>query len=92
MPSFTHSPGATLDYEFDWSDWVQAGDSVASFQVSVQAPLTASTSSRSGNVVTVRVAVAADAQQRISRKLACTITTANGQIDKRTLTIVIRAR
>lgn len=92
MPSFTHSPGATLDYEFDWSDWVVPGDSVASRTVTAQPGLTLVSSTLAADVVTVRISVASDATQRVSRKLACTVTTANGQVDTRTLTIVIRAR
>lgn len=92
MPSYTHGPGSTLDYEFDWSDWVVPGDSVASRTVTAQPGLTLVSSSLAANVVTARVSVASDATQRVSRKLTCTVTTANGLIDTRSITIVIRAR
>lgn len=54
-PTLTKSPGATLDYSWDWSDWLPEGDAVYTYEVTSQGVSVVS-ASRTGGVVTAMVA------------------------------------
>jgi hypothetical protein len=54
-PTLKKSPGATLDYSWDWSDWLPDGDAVYSYEVTSQNVSVVSTN-RVGDVVTAMVA------------------------------------
>lgn len=54
-PTLQKSPGATLDYSWDWTDWLPEGDAVYTYEVTSQNVSVVSTS-RTGAVVTAMVA------------------------------------
>lgn len=87
--TFTKDPDATLDYSFDWSSWLEDGETIASQTVTVDSDLTEDSISASDSAVTVWVS-GGTAGQRYS--IACKITTDNNpaRIDERTIYIQVK--
>lgn len=50
-PSIAKDPSAVLDYSMDWSDWLAADESIATYDVTVSG-VTKDSQSRAGAVVT----------------------------------------
>lgn len=44
--TFLKDPTSTLDYVFDWSDWLAEGESIQSFQITVPTGITLGTGTR----------------------------------------------
>lgn len=83
-------PQADLDYEFDWSDWLDPiGDTIASSTVTVPAGLTKGADSNTGTTVTVWLSGGTVGQYY---EVVCQITTAQARTDERTMTIFVRNR
>lgn len=89
----THDPDAVLTYSWDWSDWLDTGDSVASATV-VADPSTGvsvGTPAVAADVVSARVSTPGlDGGETV--RLVCHITTDNGEEDDRTITLKIMER
>ena len=49
---FTKDPDATLDYQFDWSDWLPSGDTISSSSLIIPNGLTLESESNTTNQVT----------------------------------------
>lgn len=87
---FIKDPNATLDYGFDWSQWLDYGETITDFIITNGSGITnvydMSTSSGSvivwlsGGTVGIRYPV------------ACKITTSGSRIDERTIKIDVRER
>ena len=89
MASFIKDPDATLDFVFDWSDWLATGETIASQDVTVEDGLTKGSVTESSGQVTVRLS-GGTVNTRYS--VACKITTSSGQIDERTMSILVKNR
>ena len=89
MAGYVKDPDATLDYEFDWSDWLATGETIASEDVTVEDGLTKGSVTESDGKVTVRLS-GGTVNTRYS--VACKITTSSGQIDERTMSILVKNR
>ncbi len=89
MPqSFRKDPDAVLDYEWDWSSWL-AGDTIASFTVTVPTGLTLDSSSATASAVTAWLSGGEDAA---SYPVTCHVVTAAGREDDRTITVFVQER
>lgn len=88
----THDPDATLDYQWDWADWLAAdGDTITSHTITIVAGgvTEAQASSRTATAVTAWLTggVAGTHAQ-----VTCRIVTAAGRQDERTFTLAVRQR
>lgn len=91
----TKDPNAVLPYGFDWSDWLEEGDAIASATWTITSP----TGDASPVVVdsdsetdTVATAVLSAGTVGNTYFATCRITTDSGYIDDRTLTIEVKQR
>lgn len=85
---FDKDPDSTVDFGFDWSDWL-VDDTIASSTWTLQTGLTAGTNSFTDTVTTVWIAGGTAGQQYTA---ANRITTAGGRTDERTLIITVEQR
>jgi hypothetical protein len=92
------SDDSSLDYPFNWADWLAGCDDSYSSHVitvwnppGVTTPLTASVGTQSGGVITTMIAGGTIGQ---THSVTCKITTAATppRIDERTLWVKIKAR
>jgi hypothetical protein len=86
-PWLLKDPDATLDYTFDWAEWL-GGDTISSAVVTVTGGNKGATSN-TPSAVTVWVS-GGTAGQTIT--VACKITTSAGRIDERSFRLKVRAR
>lgn len=86
---FQKDPSAYLDYAFDWSDWLVAGETITSFTVSAETGLTVASDGEVSGVVTAWLS---GGTANRDYPVTCQITTSQGRIDERTITINVRDR
>ena len=86
-----HDPGATLDYTWDWSQWMRTGDSIASRQITVPTGWTSTNPSNDATSVTTWLATTLPADNA-DHRVTCRITTAAGRIDERTIRLFLTER
>ena len=91
-PWIRKDPGATLDYSFDWTDWLDAGEAIATYAVTVDG-VTLDSQSRDGAVVTGWVS-GGTAGPGVVASITCEITTdaLPSRTDQRTIYLKIRER
>lgn len=88
-PSIIKDPGATLDYTFDWTDWLAlVADTIASYSVTVDG-VTKTSDARVGALVTVWVS---GGTLGGVGSATCHVTTTGGRTDDRTIYFLIRER
>ena len=78
------APGSHLDYAIDWSDWLTEGDTITAAEWTVPEGLTKTDESATTTRATIWLS---DGTAGETYRLVCTITTAQGRIDPRTLTL-----
>lgn len=83
----TKDPDEVLDYSIDWSSWLNTGDSVSSAVWVVEAGLTKDSDSINGSITSVIVSGGTSGQDY---KATCTMTTTNGLVGERCLTIPVK--
>lgn len=87
--------GATLDWSFGWADpppkgpWLETGETIASYTVTVEGPLTKNSDSQADGLVTAWVTCAADASVGAVGAITCAIVTSAGRADSRRREIVV---
>lgn len=86
-PSILKDPDATLDYSWDWEDWL-AGDTISSYSVSVSG-VTKNSDARASAVVTAWLT---GGTLGAVASATCSVSTAAGRIDSRTIYLRIRER
>lgn len=84
--AYFKDPNGVLDYEFDWTQWLETGDTIASHVATVVGAVKNS-SANSTTSVTVWVS---GGTVGINATIACRITTTAGRVDERTVTLRIR--
>ncbi len=91
-PSISKDPDATLDYGFDWTDWLAGGESIATWTVTVNG-VTKEAEDRVGPVVTVWVSGGTPGPSSIAT-ITCAITTdaSPARTDNRTIYLKIQER
>ena len=87
---FNKDPNATLDYGFDWSQWLDVGEIITSYTITTACGLTSasSISTVSGSVITWLTG--GTTGERYS--VACLIVTSASRIDERTMKIDVKKR
>lgn len=86
---YIKDPGATLDYSFDWTDWLGASETITATSWTVPAGLTKVSESRSDYISTCRIS---GGTLNTSYTVTCQITTNEGEIDQRSLQLVVQDR
>lgn len=88
---FIKDPNATLDYGFDWSQWLDIGETISDYVI-VTSPCGIvnlySTSTISGSVVAWLTSGCAGTRYSI----ACKMTTSASRVDERTIKIDVKER
>jgi len=87
--SFTKDPDANLDYVFDWSSWLETGETISSHTITVDTGLTKGLDSELSGQVVVWLSGGTIGE---TYQVACEITTSLGRIDERTVEINIQNR
>lgn len=87
-PTYIKDPGATLDYGWDWTDWL-AGDTITTSSWTVPAPLTASSP---GADTTTTVVWIEGGVTETTYTVVNHIVTAAGREDDRTFYLAVREK
>lgn len=77
-------PSAVLDYVFDWTDWLAAGETITDHTITADTGITVDSSAESDGKVTVWLS---GGTAGINYKVACLVETSAGRTDERTLWI-----
>lgn len=89
MTTYSKDPDASLQYGFDWSPWLNDGETILSHEIEATTGITVETSSATTTAVTVWLS-GGTAGDRY--RVTCRITTSAGQIDDRSFTVSVRDR
>jgi hypothetical protein len=87
FPKFTKDPSALLDYAIDWEDWLEGTDTVASAVWTVPTGLALEDQIETDTVSTIWLS---GGVLGTKYNVACLMTTTDGRIDERTITISIK--
>lgn len=87
--SFMKDPDSVLDYAFDWSEWLESGESINSHVITVDGGITKDSSSNSSTIVTVWLS---GGTAGTNYNIACKIVTSGGRTVERSITIRCRER
>ena len=82
-------PSAVLDYAFDWTGWLAAGETITYHTITADTGITADSSTEDAGKVTVWLS---GGTAGINYKVACKITTTAGRTDERTIWIKVVER
>jgi hypothetical protein len=77
-------PSAVLDYAFDWTGWLAAGETITDHTITADTGITVDSSTESDGKVTVWLS---GGTAGINYKVACLVETSAGRTDERTLWI-----
>ena len=80
---------AVLDYVFDWSNWLESGETISSHTITVESGITVDSSSESGGLVTVWLSGGTSGS---NYTVACKIVTSASRTDERTILIRCKDR
>lgn len=88
---FQKDPDATLDYTFDWSNWLEDGEAIASRNVTVENGITLDSSDFASPHITVWLSGGTAGE---TYDVTCEITTDNlkPRTDQRTMKIEVKER
>lgn len=86
---YIKDPGATLDYSFDWTDWLGDSETIIATSWTVPAGLAKVSESYSAYVSTCRIS---GGTVGTSYTVTCQITTNEGEIDRRSLLLTVENR
>lgn len=89
MRTWEKDPQATLDWAFDWSKWLAAGEEISSATVTVDSGLTKGSESNTTSKVTIWLS---GGTLGVTHLVTCQITTNQGRIDERTIGIRVTNR
>ena len=87
---FTKDPNAVLDYQWDWSPWLPAGDTIATADVTVTAGDVAINSE--SNTTTTVTAWISGGTENTPADLTARVVTAQGRTDDRTIHLTLLHR
>lgn len=86
MTTFIKDPDATLNYTFDWSQWLENGEVIQTSVFTVESGLTNSGDSNDTTTATITLSGGTVGE---SYTVTNRVTTNGGQIDDRSITISI---
>lgn len=85
MPaSFVKDTQAVLDYQWDWSAWLPAGDTILTHTITAAAGLTVASSANTTTAVTAWLTMA---RPGVTYAVACKIVTAQNRTDERSIDV-----
>lgn len=87
--AYIKDPGATLDYAFDWTDWLGTGETITASSWTVPAGLTNVGVTFSAYASVCRIS---GGSVNTSYTVTCQITTSDGEIDRRSMLITVENR
>lgn len=82
-------PDAVLDYAFDWSAWLEDGETISSHVVTVGSGITKDSDSESSGIVTIWLSGGTHGSDYL---IACKIVTSMARTDERSINIRCRER
>lgn len=88
MKGFVQDPQATLDYNLDWSLWLD-GDTITLSTWVVESPLVGQSESEASGTTTIFISGGTAGNNYV---IANKITTASGRVDERSIELRIRNR
>jgi len=86
---FYKDPDAVLDYVFDWSDWLETGETISSHTVTALTGITKDSDAESSGLVTVWLSAGTAGKEYT---VACEIVTSSLRTDERTIRIMVKER
>lgn len=86
MSGFLKDPQAVLDYAWDWTAWLSAGETIASFSVQPVDGITIDSTSLTASVVTAWISGGTVGTRY---RLTCRITTSAGRTDDRSIYVTV---
>ena len=81
---FLKDPDAVLDFAFDWSSWLQSGETISSYSITAETGITVDSDSQASGVVTVWLSGGTAGTEYT---VACKIETSSSRTDERSMTI-----
>lgn len=85
--TYTKDPDAVTDYPFDWSDWMESGDTISTVTVTVSSGLTKDSVTFTTSAVVVWVS---GGTAGTVYTIACRIVTADGRTEERTIRVKLK--
>lgn len=89
IKNFDKDPDAVLDFDFDWSDWLESGETISSHDITVPTGITLESDSESDGIVTAWLSGGTADTNYI---VACKIVTSLSREDERSMRIVVADR
>jgi hypothetical protein len=89
IKNFPKDPDAILDFEFDWADWLQSGETIASYTITVESGIVNESDAESSGMVTVWLSGGTDGMNYI---IACEIVSSDSRTDERSMRILVADR
>ena len=87
--AFTKDPASRLDWVWDWTDWLAAGETITAQTVTAPDGLTVEPPTHADGKVTVWISGGTTGKVY---RVTCQITTDSGRIDERSITIRVIER
>ena len=82
-------PSAVLDYAFDWTGWLAAGETITDHTITADTGITVDSSTEDAGKVTVWLSGGTAGE---NYKVACLVETSAGRTDERTIWIKVTNR
>ena len=86
---FIKDPGATLDYEWDWSNWLATDETITSATISAPSGLTLNSQSNTDTTATCWLT---GGTPGVRYSVVCHIVTTDGRTDERSIFIDVQDR
>ena len=88
---FDKDPSAVLDYKFDWSDWLDSGETISTRTITAETGIVVDSSSLTDTSTSVTAWLSGGTAGNVY-DVACLITTSASRTDERTIKITCRER
>lgn len=88
-PRYLKDANAVLDWEFDWSDWLDAGETISSHTMTVGTGLVKDSSANSTTAVTVWLS---GGTSGTTYTVTCRVVTSASRTDERSIAIAVTDR
>jgi hypothetical protein len=89
ISNYDKDPDSVLDFKFDWSEWLEAGETISSYVVTVPSGITKESDSKTDDSVTAWLSGGTAGTSYI---VACKIVTSESRTDERSMRIVVADR
>lgn len=86
VPRMVHDKDAKLDYGWDWTLWLAAGETISNYTVTGPTGFTIDPPQQQGDTIVAYV------QTSVSGLLTCHVTTNNGRQDDRSVFLLVQER